>query len=129
MVDNLVEKVDECPLNWGRYVLLMYNLDPENYGEERCPLFRSCLNIEVNGRTAGTSRIALYIVGVHCYGVPLYLCTLAVHIALFRGPCQLPVIAGLWRYFNKKNAGQTYLYCVPFASSMNRFGMTAASEC
>ena len=74
MVDNLAEKVDECPMNWGRYVLLMYNLDPENsllYGEERCPLFRSCLSIEVNGRTAGTSRIALHIVGVRCYGVPL----------------------------------------------------------
>ena len=90
MVDNLAEKVDECPMNWGRYVLLMYNLDPENcllYGEERCPLFRSCLSIEVNGRTARTSRIALYIVGVRCYGVPLYLCTLAVHIASSPGPC------------------------------------------
>ena len=87
MVDNLAEKVDECPLNWGRYVLLMYNLEPENYGEERCPLFRSCLSIEVNGRTARTSRIALYIVGVRCYRVTLYLCTLAVHIALSPGPC------------------------------------------
>ena len=29
-VDNLAEEVDECPLNWGRKVLLTYNWDREN---------------------------------------------------------------------------------------------------
>ena len=28
-----------------------------------------------------------------------------------------------------KKAVETYLYCVPFAGSMDRFNMTAASEC
>ena len=28
-----------------------------------------------------------------------------------------------------KKAMQTYLYCVAFASTMDRFGMTAGSEC
>ena len=32
MVDNLAEKVDECPLNWGRYILLVYKWDPEKRG-------------------------------------------------------------------------------------------------
>ena len=27
MVDNLAEKVDECQLNWSRYVLFAYNWD------------------------------------------------------------------------------------------------------
>ena len=43
MVDNLAEKVDKCPLNRGRYVLLAYNWDRENcplYGVAGCPLFR-----------------------------------------------------------------------------------------
>ena len=65
MVDNLAEKVDECQLNWGRKVLLVYNWDHEScllYGVAGCPLFRSCLSIGVNGRTVGTFRI---VVGVH----------------------------------------------------------------
>ena len=33
-MDNLAEKVDECPLNRGRKVLLAYNLYREN-----CPLY------------------------------------------------------------------------------------------
>ena len=31
MVDQLAEKFDECPLNWGHYVL--------NWGREPCPLY------------------------------------------------------------------------------------------
>ena len=64
MVDNLAEKVDECPLNRGRRVLLVYNWDHKNcplYGVAGCPLFRGCLSIEVNGRTIGTFRIVCYI--------------------------------------------------------------------
>ena len=69
MVDNLAEKVDECPLNWGREVLLVYNWDPQNcplYGVVGCPLFRGCISIEVNGRTVGTFGIVRYIMGVRC---------------------------------------------------------------
>ena len=72
MADNLAEKVDECPLNLGRLVLLVYNWDRENcllYGVVGCPLFRGCLSTEVNGRTVGAFRIVHYIVGVHCSGV------------------------------------------------------------
>ena len=72
MVDNLAEKVNECPLNRGRWVLLAYNWDREN-----CPLyrvagyllFRGCVSIEVNGRAVGTFRIVRYIVGVRYSGV------------------------------------------------------------
>ena len=72
MVDNLTEKVDECPLNRGRCVLLAYNWGRENcplYGVAGCPLFRGCLSIEVNGRAVGTFRIVRYIVGVRYSGV------------------------------------------------------------
>ena len=95
MVDNLAEKVDKCPLNWGRYVLLMYNLDTENYAEERCPLFRSCLSIEVNGRTAGTSRIALYIVGVCCMlqGSTVFMHTSFTHSLILRLLPSFPLLA------------------------------------
>ena len=82
MVDNLAEKVDECPLNWDRRVLLvyMYNWDRKNcrlYGVVGCLLFRGCLSIEVNGRTIGTFRIVCYIMcscfsGCPLSGVPLY---------------------------------------------------------
>ena len=43
MVDNLAEKVDECPLSWGCYVLFVYNWEREKwplYGVAGCPLFR-----------------------------------------------------------------------------------------
>ena len=69
MVDNLAEKVSECPLNWGRSVLFAYNWNGEKcllYAVAGCPLFRGCLSIEVNGRTVGTFRIVGYIVGVRC---------------------------------------------------------------
>ena len=33
MVDKPAEKIDECPLNWGRWVLLAYNWDHENCSE------------------------------------------------------------------------------------------------
>ena len=72
MVDNLAEKVDECPLNRGRCVLLAYNWDHENWPLYRvvgCPLFRGCLSVEVNGRAVGTFRIVRYIVGVRYSGV------------------------------------------------------------
>ena len=54
-MDNLAEKVDECPLNRGHKVLLVYNWDREN-----CPSYEvagCCLSIEVNGRTVGTFGI------------------------------------------------------------------------
>ena len=57
MVDNLAEKVDECPLNQGRKGLFAYNRDCKNspLSEEFWHLlFRGCLIIEVNGRTVGT---------------------------------------------------------------------------
>ena len=72
MVDNLAEKVDECPLKQGRCVLLAYNWDHENcslYGVAGCPLFRGCLSIEVSGRAVGTFRIVRYIMGVRYSGV------------------------------------------------------------
>ena len=67
MVDNLAKKVDKCPLNRDCYVLFTYNWDREScslYGVARCPLFRGCLSIEVNGRTVRTFGIVHYIVGV-----------------------------------------------------------------
>ena len=72
MVDYLDEKVDECPLNQGRSVLLAYNWDCKNcplYEVAGCPLFRGCLSIEVNERAVGTLRIVCYIVGVRYSGV------------------------------------------------------------
>ena len=58
MVDNLAEKVDErVSAKLGCQVLFVYNWDHENcplYGVAGCPLFRSCLSIEVNGRTLRT---------------------------------------------------------------------------
>ena len=33
MVDNLAEKIDMYPLNWGHYVLFVYNWE-----HEKCPL-------------------------------------------------------------------------------------------
>ena len=72
MVDNLAEKVAECPLNRGRWVLLACNWDRDNcplYGVAGCPLFRGCLSIEVNGMPVGTFRIVRYIVGVRYSGV------------------------------------------------------------
>ena len=51
----------------------MYNWDRENcplYGVAgRCPLFRDCLSIEVNGRAVGTFIIVRYIVGIRYSGV------------------------------------------------------------
>ena len=68
IVDNLAEKVNECPQNRGRQVLFAYNWDHEScplYGVAGCPLFRGCLSIEVNGRTVGAFRhVHLYIVCV-----------------------------------------------------------------
>ena len=58
-MDNLAEKVDKCPLN---QVWFAYNWDREGcplYGVVGCPLFRSCLSIEVNGRTVGTSELSV----------------------------------------------------------------------
>ena len=72
MVDNLAEKIDKCPLNQGRRILLVYNWDCKNcllYGVVGSPLFRGCLSIEVKGRTVGTVRIVRYIMGVCFSGV------------------------------------------------------------
>ena len=69
MVDNLAEKVHECPQNRGREVLFAYNRVCENcplYGVVGCPLFRGCLSFKADGRTVGTVRIVRYIMGVHC---------------------------------------------------------------
>ena len=66
MVDSLAEKADECPLNWGRKVLFVYEWDCKNcllYRVTGCPLFRGCLSIE---RTVGTFGIVHYIMGVCC---------------------------------------------------------------
>ena len=45
-MDNLAEKVDECPLNRGRKVLFAYNWDREScplYEVAGCLLIRGCL--------------------------------------------------------------------------------------
>ena len=58
MVENPVEKIDECPLTGVvEYCCPLY-------GVAGCPLFRGCLSIEVNGRAVGTFRIVRYVVGV-----------------------------------------------------------------
>ena len=52
----------------------MHNWDREScplYGVVGCPLFRSCLSIEVNGRTVRNFRIVRYIVGVRFSGVSI----------------------------------------------------------
>ena len=62
-MDNLVEKVDECSLNWGvKYCL-------RTIGTTKAIQYttlQGCLSIEVNGRTVGTFRNLQYIIGVHC---------------------------------------------------------------
>ena len=78
MVDNLAEKVNECPLNRGHEVLFAYNWNCENcrlYGVVGCPLFRGCVTIEVNGRTVGKFGISWVsaVEGCLLSGVPLYL--------------------------------------------------------
>ena len=48
MVDNPTEKIDECPLNRGRYVLFVYYWEREKcplYGVAGCPLFRGFYNV------------------------------------------------------------------------------------
>ena len=68
MVDNLAEKVNECPLNWDPWVLFAYNWDCEKcplYRVAGCPLFKYWSE----WRTVGTFRIVRYIVGVCCWGV------------------------------------------------------------
>ena len=55
-MDNLAEKVDECPLIGVIEYCLRTIWDRENcplYGVAECLLFRGCLSIEVNGRTVG----------------------------------------------------------------------------
>ena len=51
-----------------------------------CPLFRGCLNIEVNGKTVGTFRIVRYIVDVRFSGVSVKqgstVCASSLHVAL-----------------------------------------------
>ena len=69
MVNNVAEKVNECPLNQGHQVLFPYNWDRKNrllYGVVGCLLFRGCLSNEVNERTVGTFKIVCYIMDVHC---------------------------------------------------------------
>ena len=45
-MDNLAEKVDDCPVNQGRRVLFACNWDRKKcplYGVAGCPLFRGLL--------------------------------------------------------------------------------------
>ena len=42
--------------------------------------------------------------------------------------CHTRVHIGLWPYFKRKRLCRLYLYRVPFAGTINKFGMTAASE-
>ena len=47
-MDTLAKMVDERPLNWGHYVLFVYNWEHENcqlYGVAGCPLFRGVLKV------------------------------------------------------------------------------------
>ena len=58
-MENRAEKANECLLNWGRRVLFVYNRDSKNcplYRVAKCPLFKDCLIMEVNGRRVGTFR-------------------------------------------------------------------------
>ena len=51
----------------GSFSIACVQLGPQKLSiiqNSGCPLFRSCLSIEVNGRTVGTFRIARYIMGV-----------------------------------------------------------------
>ena len=45
--------------DWGYKSCLLF-------GAAVCPLFRSCLSIEVNGKAVVTSEIVCYIVDVYC---------------------------------------------------------------
>ena len=80
MADNLPEKVDKCPLYWGRQVLFAHNWGCENcllYGVAGCPLFRGCLSIEVNEGQSGLSELSVIswvsaVEGCPLSGVPLY---------------------------------------------------------
>ena len=65
MLGSLTEKVNECPLNWGRYVLFVYVWEYKKcplYGVAGCPLFREFSRIEVDGEMVKTFRI---VKGVH----------------------------------------------------------------
>ena len=55
--------------NLGSLSIVLYNWERENcplHEVARCPLFRGCLSIEVNGRIVGTFRIVHYTVDVLC---------------------------------------------------------------
>ena len=57
MLDNLAEKVDNCLLNWGRYVMFAYSWDCKScplYGVERWPRNRGFLSTILNGDAVGT---------------------------------------------------------------------------
>ena len=62
MVDNLAEKVDDCPVS--RVVeYCLRAIDREKcpltlYRVAESPLFRGCLSIEVNGKIVGTFRMS-----------------------------------------------------------------------
>ena len=76
MVDNLAERVDECPLNQDHKVLLTYLWDCENcpniYGVAGCLLFRGCLSTKVNGMTELSVISWVFAVeGCPLSGVPL----------------------------------------------------------
>ena len=63
MVDNLAEKVDVCALNWDHstvYVQLgLRKLSVILWSSRGGLLSRSCLSIEVSGKTVRTFRISV----------------------------------------------------------------------
>ena len=67
MEDNVAQKVDECPLNEGGYVLFVYNWECERctlYRVVECPLHRGFYWSEIYVETLWTFRIVRYSVGV-----------------------------------------------------------------
>ena len=85
MVDNFAEKIDECLLNRGCYVLFVCNWDREKclpYRVAGCPLFRGFQCVDVYGETIGTFRIVRYVVGVNCSGVSVKRGSTVMHMCL-----------------------------------------------
>ena len=73
MVDNLAEKVDECPL-LGVIEYSYIHLGPRKLSIMQrggVRLVRGCLSIVVIGRTVGSFRIVHYIMGARFSGVSI----------------------------------------------------------
>ena len=65
-MDNLAEKVDDCPLERGSLSIVCVPLGPRKLSVMRSSGVSAIQGIEVNGRIVGTFRIVRYIVGVRC---------------------------------------------------------------